>query len=97
MSKIEPINFDQCQAEVPNGHTFMTMGGRPGRIQCTNAPLYILREVEPGDDGQHGHMSLCESCFGVFKKQMPDLLVEVWQKRYTETSRPEPCPHDDDE
>ena len=65
-----PPDLKQCQAEVPNGYTFMTLGGRPGRVRCSNKPVIIATEVEPGDDGQIGSMSLCSECFEVFQKQM---------------------------
>jgi len=34
----------------------------PGLMRCSDAPTVIAVENEPGDDGLHGAMSLCESC-----------------------------------
>ncbi len=42
------VDLDQCQAEKPNGHSFMTLGGRPGLVRCTNKPSVIITEDEPG-------------------------------------------------
>lgn len=70
----------QCQAEKPNGHTFMTLGGSPGMERCTNFPSIIIVEVEPGSDNKCGSMSLCTDCFRVFKEQNPDAKVVVWEK-----------------
>lgn len=69
--KLTPPDLTQCQADVPNGHTFMTLGGRPGRVRCTNKPDVIAYENAPGPDGQKGSMSLCKRCLTVFNKQMP--------------------------
>ena len=66
-----PIDKKQCQSEKSNGYSFMTLGGVPGMIRCTNKPKYILTENEPDPkDGLIGSMSLCEECLAVFKKQM---------------------------
>jgi hypothetical protein len=72
--KLEPPDRKQCQAEKPNGYTFLTFGGRPGRVRCTNKPRLIVTEKKPGKDGLKGSMSLCPDCFAVFQKQE---LVEV--------------------
>ena len=69
--ELDPPDHDQCQAEIPNGATFLTMGGRPELIRCTNKPAVIATEVKPGKDGQVGSMSLCTSCHLVFLQQMP--------------------------
>lgn len=71
MKPLIPPDTNQCQAEVPNGYTFMTLGGRPGRDRCRNKPTMIATEVKPGEDGRIGSMSLCDRCFEVFQKQMP--------------------------
>lgn len=73
-----PADPKRCQAEVPNGHSFMTLGGRPGgRVRCSNVPAVIVTEQVPGADGKCGSMSLCESCHVVFKRQMPNANVAV--------------------
>jgi len=41
---VEPVDLKQCQAEVPNGNTFMTLGGRPGRERCKNKPTVVVTE-----------------------------------------------------
>lgn len=70
---LTPPDPERCQAEIPNGYSFMTLGGSPGRVRCPNKPCVIATEVKPGPDGQHGSMSLCASCLKVFQKQMgPD-------------------------
>lgn len=68
--KLIPPNKKQCQAEKPNGNTFMTLGGIPGRVRCTNKPFVIVIEREPNpQDGMRGSMSMCPECFAVFKEQ----------------------------
>lgn len=68
--KLIPPDLKQCQAEKPNGCTFMTLGGRPGMVRCENKPVTIATEVVPGKDGQRGRMSLCSECWGVMIKQL---------------------------
>lgn len=68
--KIAPLDVDRCQTEVPNGASFMTLGGVPGLVRCSNQPEFVLVEREPGEDGQNGAMTVCASCFDVFKKSM---------------------------
>ena len=66
-----PPDLLQCQAEVPNGTNFMTLGGNiGGRVRCENAPAYVVYETKPAADGLMGSMSLCPSCLEVFKKIM---------------------------
>lgn len=64
-----PPDFNQCQAEKPNGVNFMTLGGKFQLIRCTNKPMYIATENVAGADGQIGSMSLCEECKEVFLNQ----------------------------
>lgn len=71
MSLIPP-DTGRCQAEKPNGNSFMTLGGSPGLERCRNIPLWIAREIKPGPDGQIGSMSLCRECRTVLERQMPD-------------------------
>lgn len=59
---IEPVDYTQCQADVPNGHTPFTLGGVPGRVRCKNKPEYLLTEYKVGRDGFQGSMSACKNC-----------------------------------
>ena len=63
---------DRCQADVPNGHSFMSLGGRPGRTRCSAQPAFLATEDEPGEDGRRGSMSLCASCRDQMIKQGAD-------------------------
>jgi hypothetical protein len=68
-----PVDYSQCQTEKPNGNSFMTLGGRPGLVRCTNKPTVVAVENKPGADGCIGSMSLCDSCKDVLIKQLgPD-------------------------
>jgi len=70
-SKMVPPDTDQCQSLKPNGHTFMTLEGRPGYVRCTNKPVWIATEKKANPkDGMVGSMSLCDECKEVFLKQM---------------------------
>lgn len=66
MKPLTPPDTKQCQAEKPNGHSFMTLGGRPGRVRCTNKPAVVVTEKKPGADGRRGSMTLCAQCLPVF-------------------------------
>ena len=68
---LTPPDLKQCQAEKPNGYSFMTLGGRPGRERCASAPSVLATEADPGEDGLRGSMSLCAECFNAFQKQEP--------------------------
>lgn len=68
---LTPPDLDRCQADKPNGCTFMTLGGKPGLVRCSNKPAVIATEAKPGPDGQIGRMSLCAECLEVFQVQMP--------------------------
>jgi hypothetical protein len=59
---IEPVDLQQCQAEVPNGCTVFSLGGVPGKVRCKNRPTAILKEHKIGRDGHQGQMSVCEDC-----------------------------------
>lgn len=74
MAKHKPLippDLKRCQAEKPNGYSFMTIGGRPSLERCTNVPHVVATEAEPGADGRCGAMSLCTECLTVFTRQMP--------------------------
>lgn len=62
-----PPDPSRCQAERPNGHTFMTLGGAPGLVRCESKPTVIATETK----APHGSMSLCDACWKVFNEQMP--------------------------
>jgi hypothetical protein len=66
-----PVDFERCQAEKPNGNSFMTMGGRPVRVRCDATPVWLATETQPGADGLCGAMSLCDSCKHVLEEQLP--------------------------
>ncbi len=66
-----PPDLVRCQAEKPNGHSFMTLGGSPGFERCASKPTVILTENTPGRDGHKGSMALCDACLAQFRKQMP--------------------------
>jgi hypothetical protein len=78
---LTPPDTAQCQADIPNQNTFMTMGGTsPNRkyIRCTAKPTVIVHEMMAGKDGRRGAMSLCGDCLKVFKAQKgtPPVRVE---------------------
>jgi hypothetical protein len=68
---IEPVDFEQCQAEKRAPHTFMSFGPDPGLRRCKNKPSVVATEKEPDCDGLIGSMSLCPECFEQIQKQMP--------------------------
>ncbi|MBE0153446.1 MULTISPECIES: hypothetical protein [Serratia] len=57
-----PPDYEQCQAEKPNGHSLFSLGGVPGLVRCTNKPVFIATETRPDENGVTGSMSLCEDC-----------------------------------
>lgn len=74
----EPPDEEVCQAMIPTGHSFMTLGGNPyARRRCTNRPSVIATENKPGSDGFIGSMSLCAECLTVFKRQMPEDFATI--------------------
>ena len=71
MSKeLQPINVDHCQALIPNGNTFMTLGGVPGLIECRKVPQWLATEVKVRE-GMRGSMALCHDCKDTCETQMP--------------------------
>lgn len=72
-------DLERCQAEKPNGHSFMTLGGSPGLERCTNKPVGIVTENKPDADGKKGSMALCGDCFLVFGEQVPK-GVATWKE-----------------
>jgi hypothetical protein len=82
--KIAPLDVDRCQAEKPNGASFMTFGGVPRLERCNSVPSYVLVETKEDEDGLRGAMTVCSECFEVFKKQ-----VGVSNTLYYEITRKE--------
>lgn len=70
MKELTPPDLRRCQAEKPNGAGFMTCGGRPVLVRCSDKPSVIATENEPGPDGRVGSMSLCQHCSEVFVRQL---------------------------
>jgi hypothetical protein len=66
-----PIDKERCQAEKPNGQSFMTLGGGHKMIRCESKPTVIVTETQAGSDGLKGSMCLCDDCLEVAKKQLP--------------------------
>ena len=59
---LTPPDLERCQALIPTGQSFMTLGPRKARAQCESKPVVVAHENEPGPDGLKGSMSLCASC-----------------------------------
>jgi hypothetical protein len=75
-----PPDPHQCQAEKPNGHSFMTLGGVPGLVRYTNVPSVIAAEVEADEYGRHGSMSLCGDCLNTLSSRAElRLLYDAFQ------------------
>ena len=79
MTKDELIEPDkkQCQAEKPNGNTFMTLGGVPALIRCEKNPVIIATESEPDKNGLQGSMSMCDKCWKVAIEQLGENYFRV--------------------
>lgn len=78
---LTPIDFDRCQAERPNGYSFMTLGGSPGMERCRERPIAVVSENEPDEkDGLRGAMSLCDHCLRVFREQVPAGKHTFWTR-----------------
>ena len=75
--KLTPPDLKQCQAEKPNGNSFMTLGGSPGLERCTAKPSVIVTERKPGLDGLKGSMALCDECLAVLRKQLGENYATV--------------------
>ena len=70
LMRLTPPDLIRCQAEKPNGNSFMTLGGKPGWERCTAVSVWVATEIVPGKDGKKGSMSLCEECRQVMLKQL---------------------------
>jgi len=66
-----PIDKERCQAENPNGQSFMTLGGGHKMIRCENRPTVIATEIKAGSDGLKGSMTMCDDCLKVANEQLP--------------------------
>lgn len=60
--KLTPPDLKQCQTLRPNGNTFLSFGGVPGHVRCTNKPVFIAHEPKRDDGVQSGSMSVCTRC-----------------------------------
>ena len=71
MTTAEVIPHDPlaCQAEKPNGQSFMTFGGDHKMVRCEAKPVYVVTEKAPGSDGKRGSMSVCAECYLVLLEQ----------------------------
>jgi len=68
--KLIPADPTRCQALIPNGHSFMSLGGVPGRFRCDKKPTHFLFEtVANPKDGKKGSMSVCPNCLAIFIEQ----------------------------
>ena len=80
MSDLTPPDLTRCQAEKPNGHSFMTLGGKPGYERCQARADFIVTELEAGIDGLIGSMSLCADCLSILHVQCPGKAIITWQR-----------------
>lgn len=71
--KLIPHDKKQCQAEKPNGNSFMTLGGVPGLSRCKNKPVVIIVEKRK----PKGSMSLCKECWTVAIQQLGEKTFNV--------------------
>jgi len=72
-----PVDLGRCQADKPNGESFMTLGGGHKMIRCKNKPTVVIKETKPGPDGLYGGMSLCDECLKKAYEQLPEGYFEV--------------------
>lgn len=79
--KLIPPDLKQCQAEKPNGNSFMTLGGVPGLERCRSEPTLIAHESKRADGKKSGSMSLCLECSVVCKKQIPGITFTAIRKQ----------------
>jgi hypothetical protein len=74
---VTPPDLDRCQADVPGNGPF-TVGGQIGnprngyRVRCSQKPVVVATERQPGPDGLVGSMSLCASCQAAMVSQLGD-------------------------
>lgn len=70
-----PPDLLRCQVEIETG-SFMTLGPR-SMERCKSMPSVVVTELTQGADGQYGAMSMCLSCFDVFRGLKPG-----WKRTY---------------
>jgi hypothetical protein len=68
--KLIPPDINQCQADKPNGNTFMTFGGIPKMVRCRNVPEFIAMENNPKRNSERGSMSVCRECSQILIEQL---------------------------
>jgi hypothetical protein len=77
MRELTPLDYEQCQAEKPTGHSFMTLGNGPKMIRCTEKPTHVATERDVGEDGQRGAMTLCDACMNRMIDQLGCGYAEI--------------------
>jgi hypothetical protein len=86
---LTPPDLERCQAESSNGHSFMTIGGRPEMVRCYHGASYVAIENKPGKDGQKGSMSLCDACRVAFLRFFgPSYATVMTVQEYKKTLKP---------
>ncbi len=74
---LTPPDYERCQAEKSNGAGPFSFG-KHRMIRCTNKPLFVVTEKDPGKkDGLKGSMSLCACCLAKFNEQMPHRRIAI--------------------
>ena len=69
--KLTPVDLFRCQTEITTTLGPFRLGGPPKTTtRCTKEPTMVATEINPGEDGLCGSMSVCDSCFEVMQKQM---------------------------
>lgn len=69
--ELEPVDEERCQADGPNPEwSPFRLGPVPKRVRCSNMPVWVATEKEPGKDGLRGSMSLCQPCKEVCDEQL---------------------------
>lgn len=78
MAELDPPDYDRCQAEVVQRTPF-ALGGTHKRTRCSEIPVCVAVENQPGKDGKVGSMSLCHACMRQMIKQLgPDYCRFDW-------------------
>lgn len=75
--KLIPPDLKQCQTEIREAHSFMTLGPKPGFVRCKNKPSHIATEPPREDGKPQGSMSVCPECLSELSKKMPGVTFEV--------------------
>ena len=62
--ELEPADPERCQCDItPPYNPFQLGAQRKPPQRCTNKPIYIATEKQPGPDGATGSMSICVDCY----------------------------------